>query len=61
MNSEGTKSKLKQYHDLANHNPLQDYVEMISYELREARALIGAVETRKKAEDKKIKMEKKRK
>ena len=34
---------------------------MISYELREARALIGAVETRKKAEDKKIRMEKRRK
>ena len=50
LSKEAVKVQIKEYQSLANDNPLDDYTEMISYELRECRAFIEAVETRKRAE-----------
>lgn len=34
ISKEPVKVQIKEYQALANHNPLEEYVEMISYELR---------------------------
>lgn len=60
INKEPVKAQIKEYQSLANHNPLEDFVEMISYELRESRAFIQAIESRKKAEEMRQKLERKR-
>jgi hypothetical protein len=60
INKESVKSQIREYQSLANDNPLDDYTEMISYELRESRAFIEAIESRKRAEDLKQKAERRR-
>lgn len=41
-------NKLKEYQEYVAHNPLEDYVELISYELREMRAFVEAIDSRKR-------------
>jgi hypothetical protein len=60
ISKESVKSQIREYQSLANDNPLDDYTEMISYELRESRAFIEAIESRKRAEDLKQKAERRR-
>ncbi len=60
VSKESVKSQIREYQSLAIDNPLDDYTEMISYELRESRAFIEAIESRKRAEDLKQKAERRR-
>ncbi|CAM6005551.1 unnamed protein product [Sphagnum balticum] len=51
--NEAFREKLQEYLRFCEVNPLNDYVEMISYDIREIRALIDAIDSRKAFEEKK--------
>jgi hypothetical protein len=48
-NGDEFSSKLKQYQGYTADNALEDYCELISYELREMRAFTEAIDSRKKS------------
>lgn len=47
------KASLEEYLHFCEDNPLEEFVEMLSYDIREARALMEAMESRKHFENKK--------
>ena len=47
------KASLEEYLHFCEDNPLEEFVEMLSYDIREARALMEAMESRKNFENKK--------
>lgn len=48
-NGDEFSNKLKQYQGYTADNALEDYCELISYELREMRAFTEAIDSRKKS------------
>lgn len=42
--------KLREYQEFTTNNVLEEYIELMSYELREMRAFVEAIDSRKKAE-----------
>lgn len=41
------KASLDEYLHFCTDNPLEDFVDMMTYDIREARALLEAIESRK--------------